>query len=535
MSIIASKTAFVPYPIGTVGAAKIEVEAYADSNKFVGVQINNNYTSTNLDLVFQSYFSDLAPKDRDAMIADPVLKDKIVTNLAGQISTGAFSNDNPQANTQALQQSVKRTISDYVNALPRDPALKSLNDRNDALGLPNVGPYLLGDIKKPYNPNDPKIKQASVPGLVQEEQLSTKLTLPSLYNRRTGNSSSLQEVITGSDLSVFYISEVYKIQDTMDFPESPWLWRKDIVLMELDTAMSISYSTLREVFPVRTLGQSKPKGFTRGPMSISGHITFSVFTEDVLDRLRTQMLASIEQVKAKTTEMESRRNGRTRDGILSKAGEDRTKIAADKAAIAGQIAENQKQLLMSPTQFPSGTDVTSLRETLTYKNAELNNQLAAQDVLLKGVDSTSEAQISKITNGPKSVPFTQNLLYEKILRENSVYLLNQLGPFHLLVMGTNETGTFAKMMIKGVRVIDENQMQGVSQPNIVNRITFAAEDLVPMTSINANSNVDATAKNDMFKFGGNNLSMFTGSDVMRSIEYMTTNSSSDYMNVKRNY
>jgi hypothetical protein len=172
--------------------------------------------------------------------------------------------------------------------------------------------------------------------------------------------------------------------------------------------------------------------------------------------------------------------------------------------------------------------------------AALEEKYLATESLYQAQNTTSDAEIAKTNvqrqqDTTSTVLFQQNLLYEQVLRDNSVYLLNQLGPFHLLIMGTNETGTFSKMMIKNVRVIDENQMQGVAQPNIVNRITFGAEDIIPMTSINANSNQDSSAIKDMAKWGGSNMSLFSGSDVMRDIEYMAKNDGSQFINTWRNY
>lgn len=50
----------------------------------------------------------------------------------------------------------------------------------------------------------------------------------------------------------------------------------------LAEAATFSWSTFREKDPVRTLGSVYPRGFTRGPRSISGTIVFTVFYEHVL-------------------------------------------------------------------------------------------------------------------------------------------------------------------------------------------------------------------------------------------------------------
>jgi hypothetical protein len=45
---------------------------------------------------------------------------------------------------------------------------------------------------------------------------------------------------------------------------------------------TISYSTHREIVPVRGLGTINPKGFARGPRSIAGSLVFTVFDRHVL-------------------------------------------------------------------------------------------------------------------------------------------------------------------------------------------------------------------------------------------------------------
>ena len=57
---------------------------------------------------------------------------------------------------------------------------------------------------------------------------------------------------------------------------------KPVVIGELQT---ISYSTHREVLPVRTLGRINPKGFTKGPRTIAGSLIFTVFDRHFIRRI----------------------------------------------------------------------------------------------------------------------------------------------------------------------------------------------------------------------------------------------------------
>ena len=61
---------------------------------------------------------------------------------------------------------------------------------------------------------------------------------------------------------------------------------KDRVIGELQT---ISYSTHREINPVRTLGRINPAGFVRGPRTIGGSFIFTVFDKSFVRRFATDI------------------------------------------------------------------------------------------------------------------------------------------------------------------------------------------------------------------------------------------------------
>lgn len=307
----------------------------------------------------------------------------------------------------------------------------------------------------PYNPNtdyDPNNRVEKV----RSAELQARQSLPtprasSFIGSDKHKTGSLQHVMSGSDLSVFLMAEVPKIEDMVS-DIKPYLWQKELLLIELDSVMSLGYSIVREVFPVRSIGRSKPKSFTRGGISIAGHLAFAIFTDDVLVRLRTQMQKGVQEF-------------------------------ANKAK--AQIEEYKKQSTKDPNKVPD------------------------------------QATIDSIAANTKSVTEKYNL-YNKILNAGNVYMLNQMLPFHLLVMGTNEHGNFSKMMIKGVRIIDENQMQGVAQPNIMNKVTFAAEDIFPMTTGGTTNSGEFTATNegDMNNLSANKFSIYSGSQIMNDVAAM---------------
>jgi hypothetical protein len=56
----------------------------------------------------------------------------------------------------------------------------------------------------------------------------------------------------------------------------------------LGDIQTITFSTHREKFPVRTLGRTSPKGYTRGPRTIGGTLIFTVFNKEVLSEMLVQ-------------------------------------------------------------------------------------------------------------------------------------------------------------------------------------------------------------------------------------------------------
>lgn len=63
---------------------------------------------------------------------------------------------------------------------------------------------------------------------------------------------------------------------------------KKVKFKTLADVQTLTYSSHREKFPVRTLGRIGTKGYTRGPRTIGGTIIFTVFNKEVLSELLTQ-------------------------------------------------------------------------------------------------------------------------------------------------------------------------------------------------------------------------------------------------------
>lgn len=325
------------------------------------------------------------------------------------------------------------------------------------------------------------------------------------------NGTNLISTISGSDLSVFFMTEVPNANDVLS-SVPPYLWRKEMLLLELDSVMSFTYSIVREVFPVRSIGTSKPKSYTRGPIGIAGSLCFTVFAEDVLVRLRTQMQQSIKNLKVQlSNSLASQKNNNiANDPVIKEKAE--------------KLASLKKQQEAINKSFEEAGELTAEQDA-SYKDninsiADLNNEM--------------EIQASKIAGATAENTSKSYQQYIDALNQAEVYMLNQIAPFNLLVMGTNDQGTFSKMMLKGVRVIDENQMQGVQQPNIVNKITFSAEDVFPLMSGSyATGTMDFTAissKDQNCPVSSNQYATYTGSQLLKdalAMDYKTYQLSSN--------
>ena len=372
-------------------------------------------------------------------------------NITATISTNIEALPNARKTPSSIKTVIDNAVTNELNI--KDPAILADIDKQNyeysltGVSAPTIDPnsaYTTAG-SAPYNPNIDTSPTNSVniarnSGIADLQKMP--VIRPGFIGSDKNKTGTLQHIISGADLSVFFMMELPSIADMADatLKDKPYLWKKELILIELDSVMSLGYSIVREVFPVRSIGNSKPRAFTRGGITIAGHIAFAIFTDDVLVRMRVQMQESVQRLYAKSAE--AKKNAGSSD--------------------LAKITEIQKQYQM------------------------FNNMLNVGDV----------------------------------------YMLNQLLPFHILVMGTNEQGNFSKMMIKGVRIIDENQLQGVSQPNIMNKVTFAAEDIFPMAvgSTDSNGEFTATSNKDIANISTSKFNTYTGSQIMTDVATMQSGS-----------
>lgn len=496
------------------------------SNIFINNSPNNQYVNATLQnpgnaqefaanaKVSQDGLSNLNANQLSKL--DGFIKDSF--NNSNVVITGTNASDQ-------LQSVVNTFLSDQ--SLPKDKdTLELLRAKQEAIGVDRYEPFSSSsEVGKSiystppafsYNPNEDKN--------VQLEQQRTQVLSGTLVGAQNtsrpsigangSNGTNLISTLSGSDLSVFFLTEIPNVED-VNSGIPMYLWRKEMMLLELDSVMSFTYSIVREVFPVRSIGTSKPKSYTRGPIGIAGSMCFSVFTEDVLVRLRTQMQKSINDYrkglqsalnsyKAKdNTSLFNKAKLDTIDGNITKLKKDQNQVAKNRAT--GDISEAEYD-----------TDYSYYDKQINDLKTQ-RSLIDSQQKYLDGRNTSAQSTINSL-----SETYAQ---YNAALNAGGIYMLNQLIPFNLLIMGTNEQGTFSKMMLKGVRIIDENQMQGVQQPNIVNKITFSAEDIFPLMSGSSSENtMDFTSistKDQNTPIASNQYAIYTGSQLMKDVAAMS--------------
>lgn len=247
-------------------------------------------------------------------------------------------------------------------------------------------------------------------------------------NKMSMKAESYQQTIGGADMSVFFLSEVPVLEDLIEGLPAEAM-RKELIILEMDNVLSLQYSLIREVFPVRQMGSANPVDYTRGPRTIAGHIAFAVFAEDVLARLRSRTLESFDKL------------------------------------------------------FES---VTNNVEAFDLEKLQANNG-HARNVSPEEANHVRDNEIA-IAKAQKSAAKLYRY-YDAALHFDAVQLLDQMPPFHLLIVGVNEQGVLSKFLLKNIHIIDENQLQGTRQPNVMNKVSFVARDIVPMHNADPDMNI----------------------------------------------
>lgn len=200
---------------------------------------------------------------------------------------------------------------------------------------------------------------------------------------------------------------------------------RDFIMLEMDNVLSITYSIMREKSPVRACGSINPLDIIPGLRTISGSIAFTIYADDVLAYLRGIIQERMSKIDNKFNDYLTNMNNKKANGTA--------------------------------INNPTGTTTQQAIDDAEQKQKDWKKYRTYMEWLNKTKD--------------KGI------------------LLDSLPPFHIMVMGVNERGTFSKLLLKNISVIDENQYIGTQQPIGMNKVTFTCTDIVPMAKFTNNSNV----------------------------------------------
>ena len=120
-----------------------------------------------------------------------------------------------------------------------------------------------------------------------EQQISDiRATIEGLNNKRSSLRSVSNVVDVGSRLGGLQ-GRINLLRDQLAFLERDLVEFGDIRLRTkvLTECQTLSISTYREKYPVRSISTVYPKSFTRGPRTIAGSMVFTVFDQNVLYEL----------------------------------------------------------------------------------------------------------------------------------------------------------------------------------------------------------------------------------------------------------
>lgn len=117
-----------------------------------------------------------------------------------------------------------------------------------------------------------------------EGQLKDVLSAQSELQVQTINNLTSAQVTKMNAMARQVISLEHTIDALLDEQERIGQTKPKFSTKVLAELQTISISTHREKFPVRALGATYPKAFTRGPRTIAGSMIFTVFDTNVLDQ-----------------------------------------------------------------------------------------------------------------------------------------------------------------------------------------------------------------------------------------------------------
>jgi len=131
---------------------------------------------------------------------------------------------------------------------------------------------------------------SQAPGVVTGPSISDSGT----FTSKLESYPSTYDVYSGADIkAIIHIPPNFIKEETGTSEEELAVdYSRPVVLGDIQT---LTYSIYREKYPVRAIGMGYPKGFTRGPRTISGTIIFTMFNKQVLYDVFSRIKADTSQ------------------------------------------------------------------------------------------------------------------------------------------------------------------------------------------------------------------------------------------------
>lgn len=114
--------------------------------------------------------------------------------------------------------------------------------------------------------------------------------------------------------------------------------------------------------------------------------------------------------------------------------------------------------------------------------------------------------------------------------ESRAFLIDEIPPFNIVVSLANEYGTKSKMVIYGVRLVNEGQVMSINDIYTENTYQYVATDLEYLSGEDDNTSNESSNSNTVTVNGANNANKYSNTD--KSVSVTTNNNSTTTIELK---
>jgi hypothetical protein len=273
---------------------------------------------------------------------------------------------------------------------------------------------------------------------------------------------------------------------------------KTRVLGELQT---LSFSVHRDKAPVRALGHTYVKGYTRGPLTIGGSLVFTLFNSSVLrdfyyysiqnpekkniDYLARDIKSEYQsELTDKINDLDDKYETKYQDLIGLLPESDKLEISK----IENKINELERQKSLNNLLNTNTTNYGSriIDTKISTLQSELN---VLKNNLIKNLPEYQQEELQIKSNLKTQTEQDYINALQEILDNNdspTKLLTSQIPPFDIIITFNNEYldgfgnvqfSKGAKLVLFGVDIIDEGQVNSIEDMIIENTFSFVARNV----------------------------------------------------------